>query len=107
MSQPGHFKDIKGKLFRVPLSMRGWPKPVVWLLGLVGVIYVLNPTAGIFELLPDNLPIIGNLDEGLAYLLVYYGVMEFFTPYINFGKTEPPGPDDDDDEDVINADWEE
>ena len=106
MSEPGDFKDIKGKLFRVPLSLRGWPKPIVWLLGLVGVVYVLNPTAGLFELLPDNLPIIGNLDEGLAYLLVYYGVMEFFAPYISFGK-ETGSPQEDDDEDVINADWEE
>lgn len=30
---------------------------------LVSAAYLINPTAGIFELLPDNLPIIGNLDE--------------------------------------------
>ena len=30
---------------------------------VVSVFYLINPTAGIFELLPDNLPIVGNMDE--------------------------------------------
>ena len=38
--------------------------------GLVGLVYLLNPGAGIIELLPDNAPIIGNLDEAAATLLV-------------------------------------
>ena len=50
----------------------------IFLLGLFCLIYILNPTAGIFELIPDNLPIIGNLDEAaaLATLLMclkYFG----------------------------------
>jgi uncharacterized membrane protein YkvA (DUF1232 family) len=36
------------------------------LLALLCVFYLLNPTAGVFELLPDVLPIFGNLDEGVA-----------------------------------------
>lgn len=48
-------------------------------LGVLGLIYLLNPTAGILELLPDNIPFVGNLDEAMAVLLVtstlrYYGV---------------------------------
>ncbi|MFZ4826668.1 MAG: DUF1232 domain-containing protein [Phototrophicaceae bacterium] len=48
-------------------------------LGVLGVIYLLNPTAGFLELLPDNLPFVGNLDEATAVLLVtstlrYYGL---------------------------------
>ena len=35
-------------------------------LGVGGLLYLLNPGAGIFELLPDNLPLIGNLDEAAA-----------------------------------------
>ena len=42
----------------------------VFLLGLLAVIYLLNPTAGIFELIPDNLPLIGNLDEAAAVALL-------------------------------------
>lgn len=36
------------------------------LLGIVCVIYLINPTAGFLELIPDNLPIVGNLDEAAA-----------------------------------------
>lgn len=32
----------------------------------MAVLYVLNPTWGIFEFVPDNAPIIGNLDEAAA-----------------------------------------
>ena len=35
-------------------------------------LYLLNPTAGVFELLPDNLPVVGNLDEGAAVALLIY-----------------------------------
>ena len=42
----------------------------IFLLGLLSVIYLLNPTAGFFELIPDNIPIIGNLDEAAAVALL-------------------------------------
>ena len=32
-------------------------------------LYVLNPGAGVFELIPDNLPVVGNLDEAAAVAL--------------------------------------
>jgi hypothetical protein len=43
------------------------------------LVYLINPGMGILELIPDNLPIIGNLDEaGAAVLLIaalkYFGV---------------------------------
>jgi|GEM_PF-4601795 len=42
-------------------------KLVLCWIGLVGsAVYLLNPTAGIFELLPDVLPGVGNLDEAAA-----------------------------------------
>jgi uncharacterized membrane protein YkvA (DUF1232 family) len=37
-----------------------------WIGLLLAVVYVLNPTAGIFELVPDVGPGIGNLDEAAA-----------------------------------------
>lgn len=48
-------------------------------LGGLALLYLLNPTAGILEMLPDNLPGVGNLDEGAAVLLLrnvlaWYGV---------------------------------
>ena len=49
------------------------------LLGLFCLIYLLNPGAGIFEIIPDNLPLIGNLDEAAAVAtllmcLKYFGI---------------------------------
>ena len=54
-------------------------KLVVFGLGLIAVIYLFNPGAGIFELIPDNLPYIGNLDEAAAMALLlsclrYFGI---------------------------------
>jgi hypothetical protein len=46
-------------------------KKLAAFLGLViGVIYILNPTFGVFELIPDNIPYVGNLDEASAVLLI-------------------------------------
>jgi hypothetical protein len=61
-----------------PLSQRGVPVFVVYLLAFLGGIYMLNPGAGIIEIIPDNIPFIGNLDEGGAMLAVWYGLIEFF-----------------------------
>ncbi len=70
--------DNKLSIFTVPPSYRGVPAWAVYLAAFLGFIYMLNPTAGFVELIPDNLPIIGNLDEGVAVLLVWYGLLEFF-----------------------------
>ncbi len=39
-------------------------------LGVFSVIFLLNPGAGIFFEIPDNIPIIGNLDEAAAAALL-------------------------------------
>ena len=38
--------------------------------GLLSALYILNPGFGIFELIPDTIPIIGNLDEGAAAYVI-------------------------------------
>lgn len=50
---------------------------IVILGGISGALYLLNPTAGMIEVLPDNLPYIGNLDEGAATILVL-GCLRFY-----------------------------
>ena len=75
------------RFFTTPLSLRGWPTWLVYGLAVLGLIYVLNPTFGVFEFVPDNLPLVGNLDEGAAFLLMWFGVVEFF-----HGKKTPPSP---------------
>jgi hypothetical protein len=52
---------------------------VVALIGLLSLIYLFNPGAGIFELIPDNIPFLGNLDEATAMMILlaclrYFGI---------------------------------
>ena len=49
---------------------------MVIVLGFVMVVYLLNPLMGI-DLLPDNLPIIGNIDEAVA-TTVLLGCLSYF-----------------------------
>jgi len=65
-------------MLTTPLSYRGIPVWLVYLASVLGVVYLLNPTAGVFEFIPDNLPLIGNLDESVAAFLLWYGLVEFF-----------------------------
>lgn len=61
-----------------PLSFRGIPQWAIYFFTAIGIVYLLNPTAGFVELIPDNLPIIGNIDEGVAALMIWYGLVEYF-----------------------------
>ena len=60
---------------------------------LLGLIYVINPTAGLFEIIPDNIPFIGNLDEATAVVLIlnclrYFGID--LTRFFDKKKKMPP-----------------
>lgn len=44
------------------------------LVGFLSVVYLLNPTLGIFEFIPDNIPGFGNLDEGAAGALLIWAI---------------------------------
>jgi uncharacterized membrane protein YkvA (DUF1232 family) len=43
---------------------------VAIVVAILCVIYMLNPTAGFLEFIPDNLPLVGNVDEGLIMILL-------------------------------------
>jgi hypothetical protein len=46
-------------------------KPLlVTLAGLLALLYLLNPTFGVFEFLPDNIPLFGNIDEATATMVL-------------------------------------
>jgi uncharacterized membrane protein YkvA (DUF1232 family) len=54
-------------------------KILIFCIGLLALLYILNPTAGVFEIIPDNLPLVGNLDEAAAVALLlmclkYFGI---------------------------------
>ena len=50
---------------------------LVALLGALSFIYLLNHTLGVFELLPDNIPLLGNVDDATA-AMVLLGALRYF-----------------------------
>ena len=77
---PAQSKPSKEQMSFVtlPPSLRGVPIWLTYLAAVVGVVYMLNPGAGFIEAIPDNMPIVGNLDEGVAFTLIWYGLVEIF-----------------------------
>ena len=59
---------------------------LVALAGLLSVIYILNPGAGIFELIPDNIPFFGNIDEATAVMILLACLRYFNIDIANFFK---------------------
>ncbi|MFM2309570.1 MAG: hypothetical protein RLY87_1692 [Chloroflexota bacterium] len=53
------------------------PLPILLVSILFSVIYIINPTAGFLEFIPDNLPLIGNLDEAGATALLIWAINEW------------------------------
>ena len=63
-----------------PTGPRSCMGSLTALLGaLLGGAYILNPTAGLFELAPDNAPLVGNLDEAAAAALLIFGLRYLFS----------------------------
>jgi len=52
----------------------------------ISALYLLNPTMGVIELIPDNIPIIGNLDEGVAVTILLSGLKYFGVNLTNIFK---------------------
>lgn len=62
-----------------PLALRALVASTLTGIGMIALLYLVNPTGGIVELLPDNLPLLGNLDEAgataiLLMVLSYWGM---------------------------------
>lgn len=45
--------------------------------GFLSFLYLVNPTFGVFEFLPDNIPLVGNIDEATASM-VLLGALRYF-----------------------------
>ena len=59
--------------------MRTFKDVVVFGAGLAAAVYLVYPSFGVFELLPDALPLVGSLDEASATVVLvsafrYFGV---------------------------------
>ena len=65
---------IEGEM--VPDEQPGWAKTLAWATIVLGGLYMINPTAGFVELIPDNIPFLGNLDEA-AIVFLMFGAMRY------------------------------
>jgi hypothetical protein len=45
--------------------------------GLLSAVYLMNPTFGLFELLPDAIPLVGNVDEATATMVLLAALRYF------------------------------
>ncbi|MBA3036199.1 MAG: DUF1232 domain-containing protein [Desulfobacterium sp.] len=66
-------------------------KIIIVCLGIISLMYLLNIGVGVIEVIPDNIPFIGNLDEGSAALLLlmclrYFG-LDLTNIFKNSSKT--------------------
>ena len=67
-------------------------------LGIFCTIYLLNPSAGWVEFIPDFIPTIGNLDEAAAVLILlrclsHFGIdLSFLTRFRKTAEPPPEGP---------------
>ncbi len=61
---------------------------IIAIIGLLSLLYIINPTAGLIEIIPDNFPIIGNLDEAAATALLLSCLSYFGIDLFNIFKKE-------------------
>jgi hypothetical protein len=71
MSEMEDFDDhplpVEGEA--LPALQPRWARTLAWVTIVLGGLYLLNPTFGV-DILPDNVPVLGNLDEAAILLLV-------------------------------------
>jgi len=61
---------------------------------LFAIFYIINPTAGFIELIPDNIPLIGNLDEAGAVFILISALRYFGFNLPNIFKKEEKAKDE-------------
>ena len=61
---------------------------LVIFLGIIALMYLLNIGMGFIELIPDNIPFVGNLDEAGAVVLLLICLRYFGIDVTKFFKKE-------------------
>ena len=46
----------------------------------LAALYLVYPSLGIFEIIPDYIPFVGNVDEGLAGALIFWAIRTLREP---------------------------
>ncbi len=67
-------------------------KTFVLIVGIFAALYLINPTLGVFEFLPDNIPFLGNVDEATATLLLISALAFFGIKIPLFFQPKQPTP---------------
>ncbi len=67
-------KEVGSKKISYFLRLKDY---IVAIIGIIGILYMLNPGYGFIEIIPDYIPILGNLDEAGVLVLVY-SAAEYF-----------------------------
>ena len=63
-------------------------KFIVALVGIISAMYLFNFGLGFIELIPDNFPIVGNLDEAAATALLLSSLSYFGIDLFNIFKKD-------------------
>jgi uncharacterized membrane protein YkvA (DUF1232 family) len=70
------------------------PLPMLIIMILFSLVYLVNPTAGVLEFIPDNIPFLGNLDEAGATTMLIWAISELrnrrVTPTVSPKDVTPP-----------------
>lgn len=61
--------------------------------GVLSLLYLLNIGAGIFEFIPDNFPVLGNLDEAAATSILLGALAYFGFDVTRFFRRAPSAKD--------------
>ena len=65
---------------------------LVALAGILAFLYLVNPTFGVLEFLPDNIPFVGNVDEATASMVLLAALRYFGIDLTDLFKRKPsPG----------------
>lgn len=72
---------------------------IVAMIAALCAIYLINPTMGVIEFIPDNIPIVGNLDEATAT-----AILLACARYFGFDLSRFFGRKEDDQNQVVDVD---
>lgn len=78
---------------------------LITILGLASIVYLMFPTLGTVEFIPDFIPVVGNLDEVLASIIAFTMRNAYRAPTQPKQKTQPHLVEPDEQEDLIVELW--
>lgn len=69
-------EPVEGEVVPETAQRSGWGKLLAWTTIILGTLYIIVPTGGVVEPIPDVIPVLGNLDEAMVMFLIF-GAMRY------------------------------